>query len=200
MTHPKKNLAMFEHGEAVEIGVEPGRSTPPPITQTDKDFNPFQRAVLPVANLAVFGRPRLCTAARGDGAATSSNPNQTQKETHNMTTKSEAFPSRFIKAADLKGGDIVVDIDSVKKEEVGDGDKFVLYFAGKQKGLVLNATNWDAIEHLTGCSDTADWTGSKITLRAEPVSFRGQSTMGVRVKPPPKAVKSGEVLDDAIPF
>ena len=114
-----------------------------------------------------------------------------------MVTKSEAFPSRFIKASDQKDQEVVVDIDRIEKEEVGDDNKYVLYFKGKQKGLVLNATNWDAIELLTGCPDTADWVGSKIALRAEPVTFKGQSTMGVRVKPIPK---QNETLNDEIPF
>src|SRR5262245_10349183 len=100
-----------------------------------------------------------------------------------MVTKSEAFPRKWIKAADLQGCEVPVTIDRIIREEVGEDLKWVLHFrGGQQKPLILNQTNWDAIELLTGCQDTNDWAGHEIALRAEPVSFKGKTTLGVRVK------------------
>ena len=52
-----------------------------------------------------------------------------------------AFPSNYLKAADLRGGRVTVAIDSVVIENIGDEDKPIVYFQGKEKGLVLNKTN-----------------------------------------------------------
>jgi hypothetical protein len=54
---------------------------------------------------------------------------------------SEEFPSQYLKASDLGGRDIRVTMGRVEREKIGTDNKLVLYFKGKDKGLVLNKTN-----------------------------------------------------------
>jgi hypothetical protein len=100
-----------------------------------------------------------------------------------MVTRAEAFPSKFLKGADLGGRAIAVVVDRVTQEEVGDDLKFVCYFKGAQKGLVLNGTNWDALEDISGIADSDGWHGVKVVLVTERVRYNGQIYDGIRIKP-----------------
>jgi hypothetical protein len=44
---------------------------------------------------------------------------------------SDAFPSRFMKVADLGGKEVAATISSVELEKVGDDQKLVAYFKGQ---------------------------------------------------------------------
>jgi hypothetical protein len=132
--------------------------------------------------------------------------------------KHEAFPSRFFKAEDVKSGPIVVTIDKLYQGPVGPDkeEKHILSFTNTEKELVCNATNWDAIADITGKTDSDDWSGHKIILVHERVSFGGKTVDAVRIRPPappqqrvktaPKPVtpqQPDEVtghLDDEVPF
>jgi hypothetical protein len=125
-----------------------------------------------------------------------------------MTKVHEAFPSKYLKAADLSGREVPVTIARVEREKVGDDEKFCVYFVGKQKPLVLNRTNADSLAMLLGSDDFDDWPEGQVILYGTPVSFRGQSTLAIRIKavprrkltevePPPNL---GEHLNDEIPF
>jgi hypothetical protein len=71
-----------------------------------------------------------------------------------MVTKLEAFPSRWLKPGDLKGSAYVLKIDRVEQETTKfngkSQEKTVVYFKGTNKGLILNLTNFEAIEKVTG--------------------------------------------------
>lgn len=95
------------------------------------------------------------------------------------------FPSKYIKAADLQGREPTVVIARAEIEKLGDDSKLVLYFQGKQKGLVTNRTNADRIAYLYG-TNTDLWIGKEIVLFTELVSFQGKTTEAVRVRPPVK--------------
>lgn len=99
---------------------------------------------------------------------------------------SDAFPSKYIAAADLQDNEVVVKITHVTTEEIGNKPKFICYFAGKKKGLVLNKTNWNSIVRITGMDDSDDWTGIEICLFPTMVDFQGDSVPAVRVKHAPK--------------
>lgn len=77
----------------------------------------------------------------------------------------ELMPSKWIKASDLKGRAHEVVISDIKVEELGkDKDKKpVMYFIGKQKGMVLNKTKLKVIAGLHG-SETKSWTGKAISI------------------------------------
>jgi hypothetical protein len=87
--------------------------------------------------------------------------------------KSEAFPSRFFRAQDLVGKPLTVTVASVDYEDVGDVQKLVMRFQGHERGLVVNATNWDLMTLITKSDDSEDWVGARVTMFAEKVSFRG---------------------------
>ena len=67
-----------------------------------------------------------------------------------MVNIHNVFPSKYLKAGDLDGHAVAVTISHIAMEEVGQGDvKPVLFFAGKEKGLVLNKTNGGVIANRT---------------------------------------------------
>lgn len=103
-----------------------------------------------------------------------------------------AFPSNYIKASDLNGSAVVVTIADVKVEGVGrDKDvKPVVYFVGKQKGMVLNRTNSKKIAEIAGSQDTEDWQGTKIAIYPTTTEFAGEEVECIRVKAP-KAATNG---------
>ena len=75
-----------------------------------------------------------------------------------MAKRDEVFPSKYLKAGDLKGTPITVTIVSAPIETLktpdGRDTKTVLYFRGAKKHLPLNRTNWDAVANI--CGDDSD--------------------------------------------
>lgn len=128
---------------------------------------------------------------------------------------SQAFPSNYIKAADLQDRNVLVKMDRVDVEKIGEDEKPVLYFVGKEKGLVLNKTNASNIAGIYG-DDTNDWRDQELVLFPAMVDFQGKTVEAVRVRgPQPKdrqrradPISSGPApaappardLDDSIPF
>ena len=129
---------------------------------------------------------------------------------------SEAYPSKYLKAADLDGQDRTVNIRACVQEELGQGaemeTKPVLYFDGGQKGLVLNKTNAQAIAEDFG-DDTEAWTGREIVLFIQKVTYQGKLTPAIRVRTqatpqpvvqrapaPPAPEPEAAPLNDEIPW
>ncbi len=106
-----------------------------------------------------------------------------------MPNVSEYFPSNYIKASDLKGASPTVTIDRVEYEAVGRQKdmKPIVYFQGKDKGLVLNKTNCNKIVEIAGSPVTEEWTGVRITLFATMVEFQGDTVEAIRVRAPKKS-------------
>lgn len=100
-----------------------------------------------------------------------------------MPDINDAFPSRFVRATDLKGHRVVVILDRVEYEVLDRQKKAILYFRGKEKGLVLNKTNANRLIQLLGTAITEQWSGQRVTLYAEPVPFQGGMVPGVRIAP-----------------
>src|SRR5688572_18882559 len=92
-----------------------------------------------------------------------------------------AFPSDYLKAADLAGRSVRVTIESVTTEKVGNDQKAILHFVGKDKGLVLNKTNANRIVEATGSDETDDWEGWSITLYSCKVDYQGKRVDAIRV-------------------
>lgn len=95
-----------------------------------------------------------------------------------------AFPSTFLKADDLQGRRITVQIDTVTMEDIGDGTKPVLHFIGKDKGLVLNKTNAAMVTEIAGTDETSDWHGVAIVLYPTRVDFQGKRVDAIRIDKP----------------
>lgn len=98
---------------------------------------------------------------------------------------SEAFPSNFLKADDLGGKSVTVEISEVTFEEIGQGrdkeNKIIVAFKGKDKKLIVNKTNANTIAKLVGSDDTDDWAGNRITLTAREVDYQGTPMLAIRV-------------------
>ena len=91
---------------------------------------------------------------------------------------SEAYPSRYLKAANLDGDGPIVTIKSVAIEELGsNGDKKpVAYFKEMEKGLVLNRTNAETIALFTHEDDMEAWIGYRIGLTPRRSSSKASSS------------------------
>jgi uncharacterized membrane protein len=105
-----------------------------------------------------------------------------------MPNINEAFPSRFLKAADLRGREPVVTIARVAFEPMGHTRevKAVVYFVGKAKGLKLNKTMATAISAIAGSPLTEAWIGVALCLYATSAAFGRDTFPVVRVKAPAK--------------
>jgi hypothetical protein len=128
----------------------------------------------------------------------------------------DAFPSKYLKASDLKGRPVVVQIDRVEYEPVGQEKQMkpILHFAGKDKGLVLNKTNCNAIMQITQSPDTDDWAGVAVTIYPTETAFGGEQVECIRIKKAPPAPKAARpapqpepepahdhsMTDDDVPF
>lgn len=101
-----------------------------------------------------------------------------------MPSLDELYPSRWLKAADIKGRQVTVTIEKIVIEDLGDESKPVAYFVGRDKGVVLNVTNARTIADIVGSNNTDDWVGKKITLFTQKVNFQNRLTDAIRVLPP----------------
>lgn len=103
-----------------------------------------------------------------------------------MADINDVFPSKHLKAADLKGQTVRVTIDRYEFEMLGQGAqaqrKPVLYFRGKDKGLVLNKTNANNIALMHG-PELDDWAGCDIEMFPTMTDFQGKSVEAIRCKP-----------------
>jgi single-stranded DNA-binding protein len=109
-----------------------------------------------------------------------------------MANIQDAFPSNYLKASDLKGAQPIVTIDRVEFEAVGRQREMkpVVYFVGKEKGIVLNKTNANNITNIAGSAETDDWNGVRVKLYATHVEFQGETVEAIRVKAaPPQTAK-----------
>lgn len=137
---------------------------------------------------------------------------------------SELKSSKFLKKDDVGNGVLVtiagVEQVNVAKEGAPEELKWCMHFNELDKPLVLNSTNGQIIEQITGKDDSDDWTGAKIVLYNDPnVSFGGKLTGGIRVRAPkvkatakpapkakpapepePEAPADGEPAGDDLPF
>ena len=132
-----------------------------------------------------------------------------------MANINDAFPSNYLKASDLQGQQPTVTIERVEFEAVGREKEMkpIVYFVGKEKGIVLNKTNAKNIANLVGSFETNDWKGFRIRLYATHVEFQGETVEAIRVKaasqnghqspapvaPPPPPMER-DITDDDIPF
>jgi hypothetical protein len=136
-----------------------------------------------------------------------------------MTTRDEAFPSKYLKAADLKGRSVILEIAAAPEETLTGFDgqsqvKSVLYFSGTKKKLPLNRTNWNAVADVTGEEDSDRWAGHRVELYPATTEMNGKTLPCIRIRTPAvRAVQplaksdaaaarsdAANDLDDTIPF
>ena len=106
----------------------------------------------------------------------------------------------YLRAADLPGRrDIEVTIDRMDRELVGkegqeQDEKWVLYFRGKEKGLVMNQTNLRAMIDALGDKEPGEYAEGKIIIYRTRTDFRGEMVDCIRVRP------VAEVTEEDLPF
>jgi len=119
---------------------------------------------------------------------------------------STAFPSKFIKAADLQDRDWSVTLKAVEMEtmEQTGEEKPVLYFVETDRGLVLNKTNADTISTKLGDDETDNWPGAKLVLFPATTSFGGRTVPCIRVRldtsAAPQVSTAPQGPSDDVPF
>lgn len=114
-----------------------------------------------------------------------------------MGTREEYFPSIWLKASDL--GDVGTELTVQIEYEVGESiedpqtgksaTKPTVKFAGAEKPLILNITNWKTIAALHG-DDSVDWRNKWITLHVTTTEAFGETHVVLRVRdivPEPEA-------------
>ena len=111
----------------------------------------------------------------------------------------DAFPSTYLKSADVKAKPLVATISHMEMETVGQGqdqkEKPVLHLEDG-KPMVLNRTNFEALEEAFGDSD--DWSGHKIKIKCERTKYQGKTVDGLRIDPiVAKPAPAGEPHDEA---
>jgi hypothetical protein len=119
-----------------------------------------------------------------------------------MLNIDDYYPSKFLRASDLKGKEITVTIDRVEPEEFEqDGvkrPKPVVHFRNSGiKPLVCNKTNSSRLATALGDKDTDAWAGKQVRLYPDMEEFRGQVHEVVRVRRAPPPI--GEDLNDEVP-
>ena len=119
----------------------------------------------------------------------------------------KVFPSTYLKASDLNGGEINAVIDSCTEHEIGEEKKPMPVLGFRDNSLlVLNKTNWNTLLGSFGGEDTDEWNGRNVTLFVAQVSFQGKVVDGIRIKVPQaseqKALMQAETidLDTEVPF
>lgn len=115
-----------------------------------------------------------------------------------MPTLNEMYPSKYLKAEDLRGKDgkgwreVNLTVKSCSPEEMGgeaNETKWVLHFEKTEKGLVLNRTNAVTLADGYG-PDSEDWLDQKIVLFVVTVGTPQGPKPGIRVRIPSAAATS----------
>lgn len=114
----------------------------------------------------------------------------------------DVFPSKYIKCSDLGGRKLKVTIRGVSVESVGkkegrEDNKPVLYFAGKEKGLVLNKTKAGILAGAFS-PETEGWVGKEVAIFPARVMFGDQMVDSIGIEPVLQMVDAD--LNDEIPF
>lgn len=139
-----------------------------------------------------------------------------------MNLSRYANSGTFLKAADLQGREVTVEIDRVRIAELDDAtEKIALGFRGKQREMLCNSTNASVLLEAFG-EQSEGWLGRRIVLFPTRVQFKGQVVDALRVRipaqphqaprpapppaapapPPPPPAPAGEGFDnsDDVPF
>ena len=127
-----------------------------------------------------------------------------------MAKVSDIYGGNWMTADDLAGREANVTIESVSVHDMNDGKKkAALHFVGKDKALLLNVTNGNAIAELLGTDEMDEWEGHRIRLFVAKVDFQGKRVPAIRVKeatangaarPTPPPPPAADLTDDDIPF
>ena len=102
---------------------------------------------------------------------------------------SDMFPRKYMRGDDLQGREFSLTIDRIEQETVFNQKKntaekkWVLYFVGAKKGLILNWTLGSQIDAATGSrDDSTAWLGKVVVAYPQKIKVAGQRHTVVRIK------------------
>ena len=93
---------------------------------------------------------------------------------------SSLYDSKYVKAEDLRGRPVVVQIESVGLNEMGGKVGIELKFVDRKKMLRLNKTNALSLTKHLG-DDTAKWKGATIELTPSQTMYQGKPVEAIRI-------------------
>ncbi len=114
----------------------------------------------------------------------------------------QMFDSAYVGAWDLQGKDVTVTIARVVPGELAKAgtskkDKApIMYFEGREKGMVLNKTNMRIIASIYGGFKVRQWIGKPITLFATTCQFGPNTVDCIRIRPVALAAANRTVGED----
>ena len=86
---------------------------------------------------------------------------------------SKEFPSRFLKGDEIVGREVPVVIKEIRKENVysrqtnKNDQVLVVYFMGKERGVILKKERANDIKQIIGSDDTDNWLGRTVRMVTE---------------------------------
>lgn len=127
---------------------------------------------------------------------------QGAQERESDMKRGDAFPGKHLKAEDVDSSfRAAVTVDHVAQEVLGSGkdaeSKAVCYFVGKEKALVLNQTNWNMLEMITGQDDSDNWRGAKAVLYRTTTQYQGKTVPALRLDPLPLGQPTARTVQSA---
>ena len=118
-----------------------------------------------------------------------------------IVTKNDAFPSRYLRAADLDEP-VVLTVSEAPLEELKNQGraekKVVLHFKQTNKVFPLNKVNWELMERITGQSDSDGWAGARVELFPTKTEMRGETVDCIRIRRPEASEPTD--MSDSVPF
>ena len=104
----------------------------------------------------------------------------------------EVFPSDYLKASDLQGRRLKLIISHVEMKTLGTDSKPVLFFEGKDKGLVLNKTKAQTLAS-SFSPETNGWAGREVCIYPTKVAFQGQMVDSIGLEIVAQEAAAGDV-------
>jgi len=91
--------------------------------------------------------------------------------------------SKYLKSEQLGNRRVTCTIETLSEAIFEDGNKPILHFVGKSKGLVCNTTKLTVLASLYG-DDMQGWLGKQIVLAPDQVSYQGKMYACITVSGP----------------
>ena len=124
-----------------------------------------------------------------------------------MPDYSDDFGGKYTNASHVTEP-FVGTVERVEREDVDGNGKMkpVVYFVGRDRGVVLNSTRYETVSLMAGSRNTDDWIGQKIRVTRGKTRFAGKPVECVEFGMPPAEKRKKEAaevaaeLEDKIPF
>ena len=116
----------------------------------------------------------------------------------------DIYGSKYFSVGDLRGEQPrrkigKVDVAELKEKDGTTKRKYIVYFEGEDKALVLNKTNAQKLAQAVG-KDRTKWVGLTVQLYAEMTSLGKEGVRLRPLRPAATVVKPDSELNDFVPF